>query len=153
MEIALFLKSRACKNFKILCPSVLTNVALYVTLKQVNFFHTVFHDITLKSSFEPWLFAEIISENANLDDSGISLPAFPPRINLKLHNIPVTDKTIKKVISDLDSSKAPGLDYIPMVFLKNCRPELSCILHGVVNMLLKESVLQLFEIAIWCPRI
>ena len=82
----------------------------------------------------------------------VSLPAFPPRINLKLHNTPVTDKTVKKVIFDLDSSKAPGLDYIPF-FLKNCRPELSCILHGVVNMLLKESVLQLFEIAIWCPRI
>ena len=31
------------------CPSVLTIVALYVILKQVNFFHTVFHYATLKS--------------------------------------------------------------------------------------------------------
>ena len=43
------LKSRACKNFKIFCHSVLTIVVLYVTLKQVNVFHKVFHDATLKS--------------------------------------------------------------------------------------------------------
>ena len=33
------------------------------------------------------LFAENISENSNLDDLGISLPVFPSRTNLKLHNI------------------------------------------------------------------
>ena len=38
LEIAFFLKSRACKNFNIFCPSVLTIVALYVTLKLVKFF-------------------------------------------------------------------------------------------------------------------
>ena len=31
------------------------------------------------------LFAENFSKNSNLDDSGISLPVFPPRTNLKLH--------------------------------------------------------------------
>ena len=30
------------------------------------------------------LFAEIFSKNSNLDDSGISLPVFPSRTNLKL---------------------------------------------------------------------
>ena len=98
------------------------------------------------------LFAEIISENPNLDDSGISLPAFPSITSLKLYNIPVTDKTVKKVITDLDSSKAPGLEYIPVVFLKNYGSELPFILAGVVSMLLKESVLQMFEIAICCPK-
>ena len=44
-----FFKSRACKHLKIFCPSVLTFVALYMTRKQVNVFHTVFHDETLKS--------------------------------------------------------------------------------------------------------
>ena len=29
-------------------------MALYVTLKQVNFFHRFFHDATLKTQFEPW---------------------------------------------------------------------------------------------------
>ena len=31
------------------------------------------------------LFAENFSQNSNLDDSGISLPVFPSRTNLKLH--------------------------------------------------------------------
>ena len=48
-EIAFFKKCRACKNIKIFCPSFLTIVALYVTLKEVNFFHTIFHNATLKS--------------------------------------------------------------------------------------------------------
>ena len=52
------------------------------------------------------LHAEDLSNNCNLDDSGISLPVFPSRINLKLHNIPVTLKMVKKVIMNLGLSKA-----------------------------------------------
>ena len=59
-------------------------------------------------------------ENSNLDDSGISLPVFPSRANLKLHNISVTAKIVKKVIMSLDLSKASGPDCIPVVVLKNC---------------------------------
>ena len=36
------------------------------------------------------LFTKNFSKNANLDDSGISLPAFPSRTNLELHDISVT---------------------------------------------------------------
>ena len=36
------------------------------------------------------LFAKNFFKNFNLDDSGISLPAFPSRTNLKLHNVSVT---------------------------------------------------------------
>ena len=32
------------------------------------------------------LFPKNFSKNSNLDDSGISLPVFPSRTNLKLHN-------------------------------------------------------------------
>ena len=32
---------------------------------------------------------------------------------------------VKKVITNLDSSKASGSDCIPVVALKNCEPELS----------------------------
>ena len=60
------------------------------------------------------LFAKNFSKNSNLDDSGISLPVFPSRTNLKLHNI-----------SNRDSSKASCPDCIPIVVLKNCEPELS----------------------------
>ena len=48
------------------------------------------------------LFAENFSEYSNLDDSGIFLPVFPTRNNLKLHNISVTRKIVKKVIMNLD---------------------------------------------------
>ena len=74
------------------------------------------------------LFAENVSKNSNLDESGISLPVFPSRTNLKLHNISVTSKMIKKVVMNLDLSRASAPDYIPVVFLKNCEPELCSIL-------------------------
>ena len=85
------------------------------------------------------LFAKNFSKNSNLDDSGISLPVFPSRTNLKLHNISITPKMVKKVITNLDSSKAPGPDCIPVVVLKNCAPELSYILAKLFNKCLKES--------------
>ena len=61
------------------------------------------------------LLAENFSKSTNLDDSGISLPVFPSRTYLKLHNISVTPKMVKKVIMNLDLSKASGLDCIPVV--------------------------------------
>ena len=83
------------------------------------------------------LFAKNFSKNSNLD-SGISLPVFPSRTNLKLHNISITPKMVKKVITNLDSSKASGPDCIPVVVLKNCEPELSYILAKLFNKCLKE---------------
>ena len=74
------------------------------------------------------LFPENFSGNSNLDDSGISLPVFPSRTNLKLHNISVIRKMVRKVVLDLDLSRASGPDYIPVVVLKNCELELSYIL-------------------------
>ena len=46
---------------------------------------------------------------------------------------------VKKVITNLDSSKASGPDCIQVVVLKNCEPELSYILAKLFNMCLKES--------------
>ena len=51
------------------------------------------------------------STNSNLDDSGISLPVFPSRTNLILHNISVTPKVVKKVITNLDSSKVSSTQW------------------------------------------
>ena len=85
------------------------------------------------------MFSEKFSENSNLDDSGNSLPVFPSRTNLKLHNISITPKIVKKVIMNLDLSKASGPDCIPVVVLKNCEPELSYILAELFNKCLKES--------------
>ena len=63
------------------------------------------------------LFAENFSKDSNLDDSGISLPVFPSRTTLKLH-ISVTLKMVKKVIMNLDLSKASGPGFISVVVLK-----------------------------------
>ena len=46
---------------------------------------------------------------------------------------------VKKVITNLDSSKASVPDCIPLVVLKNCEPELSYILAKLFNKYLKES--------------
>ena len=60
-----------------------------------------------------------------------SLPVFPSRTNLKLHNISVTHKMVKKVITNLDSSKVSIPDCTPVVVLKNCESELSYILSYI----------------------
>ena len=87
-------------------------------------------------------FPENISKNSNFDDSGISLPFFPARTNLKLHNISVTPEMVKKVIMSLDFLKASGPDCISVVVLKNCEPELSYILAKLFSECLKESYFQ-----------
>ena len=71
------------------------------------------------------LFAKKFSNTSNLDDSGISLPVFLSRTTLKLHNISVTPKIVKNVITNLDSSETSGPDCIPVVVLKSCELELS----------------------------
>ena len=58
---------------------------------------------------------------------------------MKLHNISVTPKMVKKVIMDLHLSKASDPDCIPLVVLKNYEPELSYILAELFNKCLKES--------------
>ena len=85
------------------------------------------------------LFAENVSKNSNFDDPGISLAVFPSRSNLKLHDLSVTPRMIKKAKMNLDSSKASVPDCIPVVVLKNCEPEVSYILSELFNMSLKES--------------
>ena len=95
-------------------------------------------EVLSSASDKAKLFAKNFSKNSNLDDSGISLPAFPSRTNLKLH-ISITPKMVKKVITNFDSSKASGPDCIPVVVLKNCEPELSYILAKLFNKCLKES--------------
>ena len=96
-------------------------------------------EVLSSASDKAKLFAENFSKNSNLDDSGISLPVFLSGTNLKQHNISVTPKMVKKVITNLDLSKASDPDCIPMVVLKNCEPKLSYILAELFNKCLKES--------------
>ena len=85
------------------------------------------------------LFAENVSKNFDLVDSGISLPVFPSRTNLKLHNISLTSKRVKKVKMNLDLSKVSGPNCISVMLLNNCESELSYMLAELFNKCLKES--------------
>ena len=89
------------------------------------------------ASAEAKLFAGNFSNNSYLDDSGISLPAFPSRTKLKLHNVYVTPMMVK-VILNLDLSKASGPNCILVVVLKNCELEFSYILAELFNKCLKK---------------
>ena len=82
-------------------------------------------EVLSSASDKAKLFAENFSLNSNLDDSGISLPVFLFRTNLKLHNISVTPKMVRNIIMNFDLSKASGPNCIPVVVLKDCEPELS----------------------------
>ena len=96
-------------------------------------------EVLFSASDKAKLSAENFSKNSNLDDSGIALPVFPSRTDLKLPNISVSPKIVKKVIMNLDLTKASGPDFIPVVVLKNCEPELPYILAELFNKCLKES--------------
>ena len=85
------------------------------------------------------MFAKNFSKNSNLDGLGISLPVFPSRTNLNLHNISITSNMVKKFITNLGSSKSSGPDCIPVVVLKICELQLPYILAELFNMCLKES--------------
>ena len=79
------------------------------------------------------------TSNSNLYDSDIPLYVFSSEANLKLQNISITLKIVKKVITNLDSSKASGSGCVPVVVLKNCQLEPSYILTELLSMCLKES--------------
>ena len=86
------------------------------------------------------------------EDSDISLSVFASRTNLKLYNISVIPKMVKKVITNLDSSKASHLDCIAVV--KNCEPELSYVPAEIFSISLRESCFfRLLEVLICGPCI
>ena len=94
---------------------------LYSMAQRYCLLHTVKKNCLLKTFFR-YLFA-----------------CFSSRTNLKLHNISVTLKLIKKVTYNLDLSKASNPNCIPVVILKICEPELSYILAEIFNLCWKES--------------
>ena len=100
---------------------------LYSTTRRCCFLDLVKQNRFLKTS----------CKISNLDDSGISLPVFSSRTNLKQH-ISVIPKMVKNVITNLDLTKASGPDSIPVVVLKNCGPQMSYALAELFNMYLKE---------------
>ena len=53
-------------------------------------------EVLSSASDKAKLFAKSFSKDSNLDDSGISLSIFPSRTNLKLHNISVLARWLKR---------------------------------------------------------
>ena len=96
-------------------------------------------EVLSSASNKAKLITENFSKNSNLDDSGISSLVFPDRTNLKLHNDFEAPKMVKKVITNLDLSKASRPDCFSVVILKNCEPELSYILAELFSKCVKES--------------
>ena len=90
------------------------------------------------------IFVGIFSKISNLGDSGISLFAFSSRTKMKLHNIPLSIKLDREVMTNLDYSGVPGLICVPVVVLKKCEPELSYILAQCFDLYLKESWFRIF---------
>ena len=101
-------------------------------------------DVLSSLSDKAKLFTKNFLRNSYLDGLGFSLTTFSSRTNLKLHNIPVTPKLVKKCITNLDLSKGSDSDGILVVVLKNYEPELSRKLTELFNMSLKEAFPQIF---------
>ena len=114
---------------------------LIVFSTKVNLLYLLFNgpEVLSSASDKAKLFAENFSKNSNLDDLDIFLPVFPSRTNLKLHNISVTPKVVKKVIMNLDLSKTSGPDCLPVVVLRNCEWKLFYILAELFKKCLKGS--------------
>ena len=124
-------------NLLYLFYSTAQRCCLLYLLKQNCFLKTFLRTLNLYEL--PFAAEGHFSRSSSLDDSGISLPVFPSRTNLKLHYISVTPKMVRKVIMNLDLSKASGPDCIPVIVLKNCESELSYILAELFNKCLNKS--------------
>ena len=93
----------------------------------------------ISASDKSKLFTKYFCNKSDLDDSGIFSPILPSRTNFDLNNTFITPKMVKKVMTNLDSSKASGPKCLPVVVLKNCESEFSYILAEFFNICLKES--------------
>ena len=84
-------------------PSLRRNLAVGTLGELLIVFSTKVNLLYLRYSTAWWcsvlhlikqLFAENFSKNSNLDGSGISLPVFPSRSNVKLHNVSARPKMV-----------------------------------------------------------
>ena len=80
----------------------------------------------------------IVSMKQVSDDDDFALE-LNMNAHIKLHNISVTPKMVKKILMDLDLSDVSGPSCIPVVVLKNCEPKLSYVLAELFSKCLKES--------------
>ena len=140
-KLAYVNKTKESISFHKLGSQDICQIAKNVLNKGKSAVPTLFNSLEVLSSAsdKAKLFVKNFPKNSNLEDSDIPLPYLPSRTSLKLHNISVTPKMIKKVLMNLDSSKGSDPDCISVVVLKNCESELSYILAELFSICLKES--------------
>ena len=95
-------------------------IANSVLNKDKSFLPPLFIGLEVLFSASAKLLAENFSKNSNIDDSGISVPAFSSKTNLKLYNISVTPKLVKKSHNQPWFVKSIWYWLFPLVGLKNC---------------------------------
>lgn len=72
------------------------------------------------ASDKAYLLAKLFSWNSTLDDSGNELPDFPPRTDVQLSVVHVTNADVASIIKNLDLSKATGPENILAKRFKKC---------------------------------
>ena len=98
---------------KINFPLILNGSVTYMHVLGFYVNKTILHHNKVK------LIPKNFSKNSNLDDSNIYLPGFPSLTDLKLNNILVTPKLVKKVTFTLDFIKASLLIIFQWWFWRN----------------------------------
>ena len=104
IKASITLQKPCCRDFWPIANSVL-NKCKSAILPLINGL-----EVLPSASGKAKVFAENVSKKSNLDVSGISLPVFLSRTNLKRHNISRSPKMVKKVIMNLDLSKESAPD-------------------------------------------
>ena len=93
-KLAYVNKTKESINSQKLCSRDFCRIANSVLNKSKSAIPPLLNGLEVLSSASDKgkFFARNFTKNSNLDDSGISLPVFRSRTNLKLHNISVTPK-------------------------------------------------------------
>lgn len=80
------------------------------------------------------MFAKLFSSNSTLNPpSNHPLPSVPI-VHSRLPKISFHNRTVAKILKNLDTTKASGLDNVPAILLKKCAPELTPILTRLFSL-------------------
>ena len=114
-------KLMSCWSFQKLGSYYVWQIANSVLIKDKSVIFALFNNSEVLTSGSNKI---RLLENSGFDDSCTSLPPVPSITNLKLHNISLTPKLVKKIITNLDSSRKSGFECISVVAVKKCEPEI-----------------------------
>ena len=85
------------------------------------------------------LFASMFAKNSTLDSKN-KVPPPLPAVDAQMHEIVFKHRTIKRILLNLDTSKASGLDGISPIVLKKCALELTPVLCKLFSLSYKSGI-------------